>query len=102
MKLKELSLATWLSGSRSGRTSQALKACSGPSADGWVRKPTSRVWSFEFSGLTERARPARGVKRLAVELDEDGGTPNLRWYNNRSDWGNWISVLNTYRLLEAA
>ena len=41
-------------------------------------------------------------KRLAVELDEDGGLPNLRWYSDRSDWPNFLSCLNCYRLKEAS
>jgi hypothetical protein len=41
-------------------------------------------------------------KRVAVELDPDGGTPNLRWYADRSDWPNFLSCLNCTRLRKMA
>jgi hypothetical protein len=41
-------------------------------------------------------------RTVAVELDSEGETPNLKFYgNDRVDWNEFVSALNVARLKEA-
>ena|SRR3990167_2146817 len=62
--------------------------------------PATRL---QLAAYREGARRKWGnkFKSVAVELDEDGGTPNLKWLGNeRGDWNDFLSCLNVHRLKE--
>ena len=60
--------------------------------------PATRL---QLAAYREGARRKYGNKfrTVAVELDEDGGTPNLKFLGNeRKDWADFLSCLNVFRL----
>ena len=62
--------------------------------------PATRL---QLAAYREGARRKYGgrFKTVAVELDEDGGSPNLRFLGNeRGDWADFLSCLNVHRLKE--
>ena len=69
---------------------------------GKAAKVAARLQTAAYLDPIQRKYLRTNVKRVVVELDKDGGSPNLKWYNNRTDFNEWLSVLNTFRLLEEA